>query len=169
MEKEYKQPQFLRELIPELDVEKDITFTATATKLAYANEIIFVIAASAVLINILVSNKQVLKITHAIRATVLFLVAGLSIMAISRGHSIPSVNIYFYLVECLIIVSIMLAGLVLESIKESKSWMSIGLMTGFVLVNGYFLTKTLYRLQQLAILLFFFDYFYIFCTHYFYA
>lgn len=152
--KEYKQSEFLRKMLPVLNKDQDATFNNTATRLAYMNEIIFTVATATVLINILVSNKQFLRRTHSLRATILFLVAGLSVMAIVRGHSMPIVNIYFYLAECLIVVGIIVAGLVLESIKlaqtpDTSHVIAVVIMIGFLLFNGYFLVKTLYRLIKL--------------------
>jgi hypothetical protein len=154
--KEREQSEIMRRLFPVLDSEKNEKFTKIAEGFGYTTEIIFTVFTALILIEIFVREPKILMGLHSLRATFLFLVAGMTLFSISKGHSIPEVSIYFYFGELLLVLGIIISSLVISSVRlderrRQKIKTTIGDVTSililvlFTLFNGYILGKEIYR------------------------
>lgn len=157
MSKEYKQSDLVTKLFPIFGNPKNPGFEKAAQGFAYTTEIVFTIVTVLVLIDLLVTNPSVLLVCNAFRAVILFIIAGLTMVSVYHGHSITVVNTYFYLAEYFIVVAVLSAGLIVDSIQLSQLqnapgyvfsvWDLTSVLTfvALILFNGYYLTKELYR------------------------
>ena len=112
--KERKQPKLVQALLPVMAKSKDANFAKVAVNFGYTTEIVFTLITCLVLIEILVSNKSALIFAHSLRATFLFIIAGLTLMSISKGHNIIEINTIFYIIEYIIVVGILTPSLLLS-------------------------------------------------------
>lgn len=155
--KERKQSELMRRLFPILGQEKDEKFTKVAEGFGYTTEIIFTVFTALILVGLFVRDPKILIGLHSLRATFLFLVAGMTLFSISKGHSIPEVSIYFYFVELILVLGIIISALAVGSVQLAERRRQAGykitigditsilILIAFTLFNGYILGKEIYR------------------------
>ena len=158
-----EQPKILRKIAPKVFArERNEQMTHVSEKLTYSTEIMFVIFSAVAIIDIFVSNKTGLIITHAFRAVALCIVAVIAAFLLYEGVGIPEVRIEFYIAEIAIITVVVIITLIIQSVSLHRNRKNTSYKIGFsdvigilvpsclTLFNFYVLGKELYRLILLG-------------------
>lgn len=152
--KERKQSEILRKVAPAVfDRKKNEELIGVADKITYVTEIVFVVFLLITILNIFIKNKDEIIRIHTTRASVFTLVAGIAAFLLYHGLSIPEVNIWFYILEIILIIIILVATLVAQSEQlsqkptpEVSDIFGILISCSLLIFNFYVFGKEIYRL-----------------------
>jgi len=131
-------------------------YAKPVARFAYTAEVVFLLFASLVLIELFVRDRTALLAVHSSRIVSMLAVALLTIYNMYRGYVYPEVDIRFYVVELLVVLAINIAALVVSSIRISEKRQrnepigmgdiaAVGLAGALIVMNTALLGQQWYR------------------------